>query len=126
MSSFFSYSTNDPNTGNQPLAANDTLDGDAFQTGTSAKVVGSVFSDQPGTLLIQQSMDYSAVAPTSGQAEPTVYWDIVDSFTIAAGVPQKIDVDIIGPVARVVYENGANQQGALRIFLRAIGNRAAS
>lgn len=126
MSSFFVYNTSEQATGNTPLNANQVYTSLPFQTGTSAKIVGSVFADKPGTLLVQQSMDYTAVAATSGLPTPTVYWDIVQSFALDGTNPTTIDVDVIGPVARIVYTNGATQQGALRIFLRAIGNRAAS
>lgn len=126
MSSFFSYNTSEQATGNTPLNANQVMAGNAFQTGTAAKIVGSVFADQPGVLQIQQSMSYAAVAATSGLAAPTVYWDIVATYQLDGVNPVTVDEDIIGPVARVVYTNGGTQQGALRIFLRAIGDRAAS
>lgn len=127
MSSFLTYNTDDPNTGETGLNAGASYTSPAFQTGTSAKIVGSCFSDQAGTLEVQQSMNYEAVAATSGLPEPTVYWDVVSSYTLDGTNPTTIDEDIIGPVARIVFTNtSANQQTKLRIFLRAIGDRAAS
>jgi hypothetical protein len=127
MSSFLVYNTSDPNTGNQPLNNGASYTSPAFQTGTSAKIVGSCMTDKAGTLQVMQSMNYQAVAATSGLTPPTVYWDVVQSFALDGTTPVTIDVDIIGPVARVVFTNtSGSTQGVLRIFLRAVGNRAAS
>lgn len=109
-----SYNSSDSTTGNAPLTANQAITIGPFQTGTSSKVGGSVFADQPGTLWVEQSFD-------GGQN-----YDISQAFTVVASTAQTIDIDVIAPIARIRYTNGATNQGALRVFLRAFGNRAAS
>jgi hypothetical protein len=128
MSSFLSYSTSDPTTGQTPLQANAVTTIGPFQTGTSAKIVGSCFVDQAGTLSVQQTMDgsYQLNAENGSPEYGNVFWDVVQNFTMVANTPQTIDIDIIGPIAQVVFTNGGSAQGTMRIFLRAMGNRAAS
>jgi hypothetical protein len=128
MGTFLSYSTSDPTTGQTPLPVNGVTTIGPFQTDNYAKIVGSVFADQVGSVSIQQSMDLSyQIGVDSGVGEyGNVFWDIVDTIAITGGTPVTIDIDVIGPVCQVVYTNGGTAQGALRIFLRAMGNRAAS
>src|SRR5664279_5157197 len=104
MSSFTSYNTSDTTSGNVPLTANQVVTIGPFQSGTSLRLAGSVFADQAGTVSIQQSMDGG------------LHFDIVDTFTVVLGVPQKLEVDVIAPVTQIVYTNGGADQGALRIF----------
>jgi hypothetical protein len=117
MSSFMSYNTSD---GSQsPLLANAPTTVGPFFTGIASKIAGSVISDQSGTLLVQQSMNWNP------NPAITTNWDISQSFTVTGGTPVTIDIDVVGPVARAVFTNGATNQTYMRLFLRAFGNRAA-
>jgi hypothetical protein len=117
MSSFMSYNTSD---GSQsPLLANVPTTVGPFMTGIASKIAGSVISDQSGVMLVQQSMNWSP------NPAITTNWDITQSFTITGGTPTTVDIDVVGPVARVLYTNGGTNQTYMRLFLRAFGNRAA-
>jgi hypothetical protein len=57
MSHFAAYNTSDSTTGNTVLAANQTLILGPMQADTAQQVAGSIFTDQSGTLYIEQSFD---------------------------------------------------------------------
>lgn len=119
MSRFLSYNTDDAGTGNLPLGANGVATLGPIEVGGSSRLAGSVYADQAGTMLVQQTFDYWS---TGGIPNPTPHWDVTQSFTIVATTPQTIDVDVIAPVVQIVYTNGATPiTSDLRIFLRAYG-----
>lgn len=115
---FFSYNTDDSTTGQAPLAGNGTTTIGPLLTGVASKVAGSCFSDQAGTLKVQQSFDYLT---SGGTVNPSPSWDVTQSYTITANTPQTIDIDVVAPFLQVVYTNGATPQGHLRIFIRVFG-----
>lgn len=111
MGHFIAYDTSRAQSPDPPLGANATITIGTIQSGTMAKIVGSAFSDQAGTLLVQQSFDGTN-------------WDIQNSFTVAAAtVNAAVDIDVIAPYIQFKYTNGASAEGALRVFLRVYGVR---
>lgn len=118
MSRFLSYNTDDTTTGNQLLGANGTVTIGPIEAGGSSKLAGSIFADQTGTCLVQQSFDYFA---PGGGPQATPHWDVSQSFPITANTPTTVDVDVVAPIVQVVYTNGTTIQGHLRIFLRVFG-----
>jgi len=73
------------------------------------KIVGSVFTDQPGTLKIQQSNNGG------------INWDAESVFSITANTPTGFIVDVVGDTFRVVYTNGGTAQSVFRLFVRLKG-----
>jgi hypothetical protein len=108
MAHFGAYSTSDPNAAANSwtaLGANGVLTLGPMQTETAQTIAGSVFSDQSGTMLVQQTFDGSN-------------WDISQSFTVVGGTAQSFNVSVIAPVSQIVYTNGATPQGTFRLFAR--------
>ncbi len=90
---------------NAPLPANGTYTSGTIYTGRSDYIAGSAFSNQGGTLYVEQSMD-------------DVNWDISKSFAIVGGTGQGFSETINLPYARVRFVNGATAQGSFRIYSR--------
>jgi hypothetical protein len=88
-----------------PLPANQTWDSTPLQPGLADSITGSVFADQPGTLLIEQSGD-------------GVNWDISTSYSVAANDGKGFAENILLPNVRVRYTNGGTNQGTFRLFAR--------
>lgn len=118
MSRFFSYNTDDTNTGDQPLAANATLTIGPLEAGGCSRIGGSVFSDVAGTCNVQQSFDYWL---PGNVPNPNAHWDVTQAFSITASTPTTIDIDVVAPVVQIYYVNGTSQQTHLRIFTRVFG-----
>jgi hypothetical protein len=113
MGRFASYDTTDGTS--QPLEANQSITIGPIQTGVASKVAGSVYSDQGGVLIVQQSFD-------GGNN-----WDIANTIDVeAATVNSGIDVDVIAPTLQFTYTNGGTNQETLRIFVRVFGSDRAS
>jgi hypothetical protein len=89
-----------------PLAAAGTVSLD-MQAGREDYVVGMIFSDQAGTIFIEQSM-------TGNSGE----WDISTSYPVVANDGKGFKEDIFAPYVRVRYVNGATPQGAFRMTAR--------
>lgn len=87
----------------QPLAAGDAYTGAAFPVAGWGRIVGSVYSDQAGTLYIEQSPD-------------GVNWDVVVSINYAAGTTPGFSVEVLAPEARLRYVNGATAQTVFRLY----------
>jgi|GEM_PF-3352438 len=87
------------------LAANSTYQtASAIAVGPFAHIVGSVYSDQSGTLQVQQSQD--------GQN-----WDVASVITYTGGgTDGGFDVAVVGLWARLVYQNGATAQTTFRLY----------
>jgi hypothetical protein len=86
------------------LAASDTFTSTLCLVGGLRQVVGGVYSDQSGTLEIQQSPD--------GQN-----WDVVSSIAYTGGTNTGgFEVDVVEPFARIVYVNGATAQTVFRLY----------
>lgn len=90
---------------NAPLPANGTYESGTIYTGRSDYVVGSAYSDQGGTLYIEQSTD-------------DANWDISTSFAVIGGSGQGFSETIYLPYARIRFVNGAAAQGSFRIYAR--------
>lgn len=88
------------------LGASATYTGASFDTMADGVnytwLTGHVYSDQAGTLYIEQS---------GGGTN----WDRLDSVAITATTPAKISVDILSRYVRLVLVNGATAQTALRL-----------
>lgn len=113
MAHFTGYSTESVNAAKEgwiPLPAsgeeNHELVQGPFQTDRAQKIVGSVFADQAGELLVQQSFD--------GEN-----WDIQDKIAVSASTGTKIEVTIIAPVWRLKFVNTTNtKQKKFRLYAR--------
>lgn len=111
MARFASYNTSDPNTGNQVLAANASIPVMTLQANSSGQLVGTVISDQPGNLNIDQSFDGTN-------------WDVTNQVAVTGGTGSEISETLFAPFVQVRFTNtGASTQSYLRIFLRAVGQR---
>ncbi len=107
MPHFGSYNTDDATTGNTPLIANASLIVGPIQSGIASKIVGSVWADQPGTLFVEQSFDGTN-------------FDAAITVAVTASTGASIDQDVIAPVFRLRYVNGATNQGRFRLFARTL------
>jgi hypothetical protein len=86
------------------LGANASYTSAAVSVGALDQLVGGVYSDQSGTLEIQQSPD--------GQN-----WDVVSSIAYTGGTNTGgFEVDVVEPFARIVYVNGATAQTVFRLY----------
>lgn len=69
-------------------------------------IVGSAYSDQDGTLLVEQSQDGTN-------------WDVQSTVTVTGGSPSAgFDVDVVGTYGRLTYTNGATAQTTFRLYAR--------
>lgn len=77
------------------------------------RVTGSVFSDQAGVLVVEQSGDLDWNSATPGAS---AHWDVQGTpVNLVANTPQKIDEVVLLPFVRVRYTNGGTNQGVFRI-----------
>jgi hypothetical protein len=116
MATFSSYNTDDASApvGAYPaLAANAAATIGPIYTGVASKIAGSCYSDTDGTLVVYQSFDGGT------------NWDIVQypvtSGAVTGGTAVTIDLDVLAPVAKVVFTNGDSTQSHLRLFVRTFG-----
>lgn len=80
----------------------------SLQTEKSEKVTGSIYSEQAGTIFVEQSFD--------GEA----HWDISSEVAIVAKTAKSFEVNVIAPLARVRFVNSsASEIKQLRFFARA-------
>lgn len=84
------------------LAANAVLTGTAAEGGGYRRVTGRSYSDQAGSLAIQESDD-------------GVTWDTVATVACAAGTVETFDVELYLPQVRAVYTNGTVAQTVFRL-----------
>lgn len=89
------------------LGADDTYTtATPFSTATWTSIVGSAYSDQSGTLLVEQSQD-------------NVNWDVQSSVTVSGGSPTAgFDITVVGLYGRLSYTNGATAQTVFRLYAR--------
>lgn len=66
-------------------------------------IVGSVYSDQSGTLLVEQSWD-------------NTNWDVQSSISVTGGTGQGFDITIVAPKGRLSYTNGTAAQTVFRLY----------
>lgn len=82
-------------------------------TGNEGNIVGSIFTDQPGTLLIEGTFEDPNSQYFSG------HWDIQNSIAVVANTGQSISQQVVAPFARAVFTNtSATAQTVMRLFLR--------
>lgn len=76
-------------------------------------IQGTLFSDQDGTLFIDQAGDYTV----TGQYTATSDWDytITIPYTGATGI--NIFETVVSPCLRVRYTNSSTPQATFRLFL---------
>lgn len=67
-------------------------------------IVGTVFSDQSGTLSIQQSYD-------------NANFDANNNISVTANQGQGIEISVLAPYFRVVYTNGSTAQTVFRLYI---------
>jgi hypothetical protein len=87
-----------------PLTANATWISPTESDLKTGRIVGSVFTDQPGQICIDQSPD-------------NVNWDVSDCFAVSAGSGLGFSVEKIVQHARVRYVNGATAQTVFRLYI---------
>lgn len=98
---------------NAVLAANGEYVSPTMVTDRADSISGMVFSDQGGTIFIEQSFDPLAVtSPTSAK------WDLSTSYAVTANTGRGFSEALYGPYVRVRYVNGATGQTAFRLFSR--------
>jgi len=88
-----------------PLAAGATYISSAFSLEDSARIIGSCFADQDGTLYIEQRND-------------SINWDVRSEFTYTASERLGFSVEVVANEARIRFVNGATPQGAFRFYAR--------
>lgn len=71
-----------------------------LQAGLSDRVTGTVFSDQAGSLVVEQA---SYPNPAGGY-----FWDVADTFAVAANTGVKFSVELIAPYYRIRYTPTTN------------------
>lgn len=87
------------------LNANQEYVSDVKVTDRADNISGSVFSDQAGTIFIEQSHDQQN-------------WDISTSYTVDAADGKGFSEQLYAPYVRVRYLNGGTNQGAFRLYTR--------
>ena len=95
----------------QPLAGNAEWASNAIITGTADFITGLAFSDQSGSLRIEQSADGTN-------------WDYSTTVAVTGGTGAKFKEDIVAPFVRVRYINGATPQTVFRISARVASSGA--
>ena len=85
-----------------PLPASATYTGSSVETTTYTKLVGIVYSDQDGTLYIEQSIDGTN-------------WDYADSASVTGGNAQPVDYIVRAKYVRARYVNGSTDQTIFRL-----------
>lgn len=114
MAHFVAYNTEDANASKEgwvELAPKEETGSEVTlgpcQTDRAQKIGGSVWSEQTGEVLIQQSFD--------GE-----HWDLQTKTAVTAKTGTKIFEDIVAPVWRIVFiSTSASKTKKLRIFARA-------
>ena len=87
-----------------PLAASAVYNSGSLNVDGSNLLTGSVYSDQAGSLAIQQSSD-------------NANWDIVNTIAVSAASGVAISEQIYTPYTRIVYTNGATAQTVFRLYV---------
>lgn len=91
------------------LAANGVYTSPQMSIKGYARITGTMYSDQSGTLLVNQSSD-------------GVNYDVDSSIALTASTPTSFSVEIVAPYAELKFTNGATAQTTFRLysFLRRI------
>lgn len=131
MASFTSYNTD--NTGVALIGAGATLTLNPIESGVADTIAISCWSDQAGTLKVQQSfenpyiytdtygnqiIDPSGIVNLSNQ-----HWDIAVSESISAStVNAGFSVAVLAPYLLFQYINSSGTPAHLRLFVRVFGD----
>jgi hypothetical protein len=87
-----------------PLGANGVWT-DTLQAGREDFIVGLVFSDVAGSLLVEQGIDGTN-------------WDYDTTIAVSANTGVAFKHDVYAPYVRLTYTNGATPQTAFRLHAR--------
>lgn len=87
------------------LGADASYVGSAFALEDSARIIGSCFANQAGTLYVEQRNDGTN-------------WDVQSEFTYAASERLGFSVEIVGNEARIRFTNGGVAQTIFRLYAR--------
>lgn len=88
-----------------PLGANATYTTGTLVTDRADQITGTVFSNQGGTLFIDQSADGTN-------------WDVSRQIVVVANTGQGFKEDLYGGYVRLRYTNGGTAQGTFRLHSR--------
>jgi len=86
-----------------PLPANGEWVGFSYSSETFKEVFGSCYSDQSGTLYVEQ-------------ATPNGEWDVQSVFPYTAGTKMGFSVEVVSPKVRLRYVNGPTAQTVFRLY----------
>jgi hypothetical protein len=89
-----------------PLGSGATWTSPVINPDLADRITGSVFSDQAGTIYIEQSPDGGA------------NWDVSTSYPTVAGVGAAFSEETYLPTARIRFVNGATAQTTFRLYSR--------
>jgi len=84
------------------LLATASFVGSVFDTSNFKRIIGSCFSDQDGSVFIEQSYDGTD-------------WDISSSYAYSANEKLGIDISVVATYARARFVNGAVDQTIFRM-----------
>jgi hypothetical protein len=91
-----------------PLVGSDVFTSVAKVDGFT-KIRGIVHSDESGSLVISHSAD-------------GVNWDVAETaITVTGGTGEAIDFTLLGSYFKIVYTNGATDQGEFRLWVKSYG-----
>lgn len=92
-----------------PLGAAATYEtATSFVCGGNARITGTVFADQAGTLYVDQSSDGTN-------------FDTTTSVSVTASTGAPFSVEVVAPYGRLRYVNGATAQTVFRLYAFARG-----
>lgn len=112
MAHFIAYSTTDANNPSPIVKAGQSIPVMTLEAATEGLIVGTLISDQAGTLTIAQSFDNEN-------------WDYTGTpIEITAGMGVGISEEVFAPYVQVSFENtSGTDQTYMRLFLHAVGKR---
>lgn len=87
-----------------PLPADGVFNSGSQSLARALSITGSVYADEPGTLVIEQGGDGT-------------HWDITNTFNVPPLTGVAIDVPVVDQFFQVVYTNGNAPQGTFRLFV---------
>jgi hypothetical protein len=87
-----------------PLDANQSFTSDLYSTSGYGKIVGTVYTDQDGVLLVGQSPDGTNI-------------DCISRFEIIGGGNWGFVVDVVAPYFGIKYINGSVAQTVFRLYV---------
>lgn len=85
-----------------PLGAAGVYTSDSIHLNQYDRLTGLAYSDQSGSLEIEQSID-------------GITWDFKTTVAVAAATGTQFDVKVYGEYARLKYTNGVTAQAAFRL-----------